>query len=199
MSLYLRRMDETKPQRSQIGWLWPPYLAAGKLTIMDGDPGTGKSMITIDIAAHLSRGESLPDGTTGRGVCKTLLLNAEDDPDDTLMPRLEAAGADRTQVFVPGGRANGLQVPRDLAEIEALVAASGIGLVVIDPLPAFVPPNLAFANQNTTRLVLAPLEELAARTGTAILIVRHLTKRQSDRAIRRGLGSMSILGLAQRG
>lgn len=201
MSTLPQPLSEIQTDRSQITWLWRPYLAAGKLAILDGDPGTGKSMIAIDIAARLSRGGNWPDGTSVGGVFKTLLLDAEDDPDDTLRPRLIAAGGDLNHVFVPpnSGPDETLQLPRDLAKIEAMVRELKIGLVVLDPLSAFVPPGLASGGQSAARLAVAPLIGLAARTGAAILIVRHLTKQSGDSAIRRGLGSMSILGLARTG
>ena len=195
-TLFARPVDQIAADSAHLCWLWRPYLAAGKLTILDGDPGSGKSMITIDLAARLSRAAPLPDGTSPPAPCTTLLLNSEDSPADTLLPRLKAAGADTNLVFV--ANANELpQLPDDLPKLEALVRELSIGLVVIDPLTGFVPPNHANAGQNAARLAVAPLVHLADRTGAAILLVRHLTKKEGAPAIRRGLGSMSIAGLAR--
>src|SRR5687768_16229862 len=84
-----------------IDWLWPGYLARGKLATLDGDPAVGKSLLTIDLAARLGRGGPLPDGSAVRRPFTTLLLSAEDDPADTVRPRAEAAGADLDRLLLP--------------------------------------------------------------------------------------------------
>ena len=86
-----------------IHWLWRPYLACGKLALLDGDPGAGKSLFTADLAARLTRGGRMPDGSWRRQKANVLFLNAEDALDDTLRPRLDAAGADLARVFCLGG------------------------------------------------------------------------------------------------
>jgi hypothetical protein len=196
MSNPLLPIGQMNLQPAAPNWLWPSYLAAGKLTLLDGDPGCGKSLITMDLAARLSRAAAMPDGAIPHAPCKTLILNAEDDRADTILPRLKAAGADTDFVFVhdAGDRP---QLPHDLPKIEELIRDCGIGLVVIDPLTGFVPPNLADGGLIAVRRALAPLALLAARTGVAVLLVRHLTKREGGRALYRGLGSMSIAGLAR--
>ena len=82
-----------------IHWLWRPYLACGKLALLDGDPGAGKSLLTADLAARLTRGGRMPDGAWRRKKANVLFLNAEDGLDDTLRPRLDPAGADLTLVI----------------------------------------------------------------------------------------------------
>lgn len=200
MSIRFQPMCAIQAKPEQIDWLWWPYLASGKLAILDGDPGTGKSMISIDIAARLSRGADWPDGSPGPGTRKTLILNAEDDPADTLAPRLIAAGADLNQIYLAGPTDDQgpLKFSRELAEITRLVGDQHIGLVVIDPLSAFVDADLSLG-QSAQRYAIGPLALLAARAGVAVLVIRHLTKRLNDSAIRRGLGSMSIMGLARTG
>ena len=86
-----------------IHWLWRPYLACGKLALLDGDPGAGKSLFTADLAARLTRGGRMPDGSWRRKKANVLFLNGEDALDDTLRPRLDAAGADLARVFCLGG------------------------------------------------------------------------------------------------
>src|SRR4051812_12512617 len=90
-----------------LEWLWPGYLARGKLTLLDGDPGMGKSLITLDLIARLTRGGPLPDGTPVDRPTTCAVLSAEDDYADTIRPRAEAAGADLSRLVVPdlGGRA----------------------------------------------------------------------------------------------
>src|SRR5437762_3142182 len=83
-----------------VSWLWPGRLALGKLAILDGDPGLGKSLLALDLCARLSTGRPMPDGSAGPGVCNSLILNAEAGAADTIRPRLQALGADLERVFV---------------------------------------------------------------------------------------------------
>src|SRR5687768_5398714 len=91
-------LTEVHPEA--VDWLWPGYIPRGKLTVLDGDPGLGKSLSTLDLAARLSRGLPFPDGSGGGTVGRTLILQAEDGTAGTVLPRLTAAGADPGQVFV---------------------------------------------------------------------------------------------------
>jgi hypothetical protein len=176
-----------------LDWLWPGYLARGKLALLDGDPEMGKSLLTIDLIARLGRGGSLPDGAPCPRPCTGLILSAEDDAADTIRPRAEAAGADLARLVLPdtGGRAP--RFPDDLPALEATVRGRGVDLVVLDPLMAFLPPRVAANLDQYVRLALTPLADLAARTGCAVLLLRHLTKQVRGRAVRRGQGSMGIL------
>src|SRR5438105_10443783 len=83
-----------------IAWCWLNRLAFGKLALLDGDPGLGKSLLALDLCARLSTGRPMPDGSAGPGVCNSLVLNAEDGAADTIRPRLQALGADLERVFV---------------------------------------------------------------------------------------------------
>src|SRR5271165_4498113 len=88
----IRRISEVVPQ--PCSWLWPGRLAFGKLAIVDGDPGLGKSLLTLDLCARVSTGRPMPDGSAGPAACAVLVLNAEDGDGDTVRPRLQALGAD---------------------------------------------------------------------------------------------------------
>src|SRR4051812_36822909 len=83
----------------RLSWLWPGRLALGKLAMLDGDPGLGKSLLALDLCARLSTGRPMPDGSPGPGVCNSLYLNAEDDGRDTIQPRLLALGADLNRIL----------------------------------------------------------------------------------------------------
>ena len=192
-----RPVHDKQAGTTEISWLWPSFLASGKLTVLDGDPGCGKSMITLDLAARLSRAVPLPDGAAPVAPCKTLILNSEDDPDDTLLPRLKAAGADTNLIFIASSGERP-QLPRDLPNIEAIIRELGIGLLVIDPLTGFVPPHLAHGGQSAARLAIAPLALLAADQHRRPPGSSSHQERRCP-AIRRGLGSMSIAGLARTG
>jgi hypothetical protein len=182
-----------------VHWLWERYLPRGKLAILDGDPGVGKSLLAIDIAARLSRGAPLPDGSPGVPPCATLLLSAEDGP-DTFRPRAEAAGADLDRI-VNVTRSDGLppSLPSQLRDLENFIRGRGAEFVVIDPLVAFLGPEAAANADQCVRRALTPLAEVAAYTGAAILLVRHLCKSEAPRAVMRGQGSVGIIGAARTG
>ena len=198
MSFLLHSIEKTGRETSPVSWLWRPYLAAGKLTLLDGDPGVGKSLLTINLAARLSRALSLPDGFTPAGARRTLFLNAEDDPSDTILPRLRAAEADLEQIFVPNchGDDEMLQFPADLSRLEGLVRERGIDLLVIDTVSAFL-PDVAAGQVSATRQALAPLAQLAIRAGVAVLLVRHLVKHACANVLYRGQGSIAVAGMAR--
>ncbi len=183
-----------------IHWLWRPYLACGKLALLDGDPGAGKSLLTADLAARLTRGGRMPDGTWRRRKANVLFLNAEDALDDTLRPRLDAAGADLARVFCLGGVQVGIADGAEMsfpASFEALrraVVTHEIELVVIDPMMAFFKPEVAANSDQVMRVALAPLAALAARSGASVLLVRQLTKHGGRKALYRGGGSIGIIG-----
>ncbi|MFL5512897.1 MAG: AAA family ATPase, partial [Gemmatimonadales bacterium] len=98
-----------------MSWLWPGRLPLGKLAVLEGDPGLGKSLVTLDLCARLSRGLPFPDGSAGPGPCCSLVLNAEDGEADTIRPRLAALGADLARVFVLQRQAERLSFPSQLA------------------------------------------------------------------------------------
>ncbi len=185
-----------------VSWLWEPYLARGKLSVLDGDPGTGKSFVTIDVAARVTTGSPMPGGTAAApGV--VLLLNAEDDARDTIRPRVTAAGGDpdRLRVFAaPGlGLERMPQFPNDLGPLEDAIRETAASLVVIDPMMAFFPPEVSANNDQCIRTALTPLAAIAAATDACILLVRHLRKAGGASAIYRGSGSIGIMGAVRTG
>ncbi len=175
-----------------------------KLTIIDGDPGLGKSVLTLDLAARVSRGVEMPDGAAGRqgGV---VLLTAEDGIRDTVVPRLDAAGADRSRVLaldlVPDAE-GGQQLPRlplDAPYIDAAVRRMGALLVVVDPLTAYLSERINSHRDQDCRRALWPLTKLAEETGAAVVVVRHLNKGNASNPLYRGGGSIGIIGAARSG
>jgi putative DNA primase/helicase len=183
-----------------VAWLWRPWLPAGKLCLIDGDPGQGKSFITLDLAARLSRGDKWPDGQPGPGQPgNTLLVSCEDGVRDTVLPRLLALGADLAKVHGYQGRLHaGLpirvpELPRDLPVLEVIIRETQAKLVVIDPLMAFLAASILSISDQSVRSVLTPLAALAERTGATLLFVRHLNKTGGKQAVYRGGGSIGII------
>ena len=187
----------------RVTWLWHGYIPQGKLSLIDGDPGDGKSTLTLDIASRVTTGTPMPDGSpTQRG--SVLILSAEDGVADTIRPRLDAAGADvaRAYVFdevVEDGRARPVSLPGDLDAIAAQIARYSVRLVTIDPLMAFLGGSVDSHRDQDVRSVLHPLSKLAESTGAAFCVVRHMNKTSGGKAIYRGGGSIGIVGAARAG
>lgn len=198
----LRCLADVQPE--PIQWLWPGYIPLGKLAVLDGDPGLGKSLLTLDLAARVSAGRAMPDGARGDldGPRPVLLLSAEDDAADTIRPRLEAAGADPWRVYVLDAvrrddESDASPTLLDVDALEAAITQTGAALVVIDPLMAYMPALANSWRDQDVRRVLAPLAALAARTSAAVVVVRHLNKSTSAPALYRGGGSIGIIAAAR--
>lgn len=182
-----------------IRWLWEPYLARGKLALLDGDPGVGKSLLTIDLAARLSRGQPLPNGAPSGRPHVSFLLSAEDGP-DVIRARAEAAGADLDRIVaVTGADGIPLSFPRDLLSLVELARDQQPDLIVIDPITAFLLGGTAPNSDASVRHILSPLALLAERLDCAVLMVRHLRKAGAGKAILRGLGSIGFIASVRTG
>jgi hypothetical protein len=192
----LQPVSQVEPR--VLEWLWPYRLALGKLAILDGDPGLGKSLLTLDLCARLSTGRPLPDDSPGPGLCQSIILNGEDGTEDTIKPRLRAMGADLERVFILHRQRNEdrepLSFPKDLHLLERALADTGARLVVIDPIMAFLDPSVNVASDPNVRRALFPLMQLAAEYRCAVQMVRHLNKSPGFRSVYRGGGSIGISG-----
>jgi hypothetical protein len=184
-----------------VEWLWPARLPAGKLTILDGDPGLGKSFLALDLCARLSTGRPWPDGAPGREPAACIFLNGEDGEEDTTAPRLRALGGDPGRVTLLDGRDRDLTAPLSLPThadaLDALVARTQARLLVIDPVMAFFAASVNTASDQGIRRALAPLVALARRHACAVLLLRHLNKTGGGRALYRGLGSIGLVGVCR--
>lgn len=188
-------------QPEAVRWLWPGRVPAGKLTILDGDPGLGKSTLALDLAARVSRGLPMPDGSpTTQGA--VLLFTAEDGLADTVRPRLDALGADVAQVYAYDGVrredvAGSVTFPAHVDALAERIAALGGQLVIVDPLVCYLHGALNTRVDSDMRQALAPLARVAEQTGAAIVVIRHLNKSAGAAAIYRGGGSIGIIGAAR--
>lgn len=188
----------------KVSWLWPGRIPRGKLTVLDGDPGLGKSTITLDLGACISMGRPLPDSHESREPEGVVVLSAEDGLADTIRPRLEAAGADLSKVaaikgILDGGEHRPLGIPGDVTHIETAITKVNAALVIIDPLMAFLSGTVNSHRDQDIRRALHTLSDLAERTGAAILIIRHLNKAPGASPLYRGGGSIGIIGAARSG
>lgn len=201
----LTQASDVRPARTR--WFWPGRIPFGKLTVLDGNPGQGKSTLTMALAAAASTGSPLP----GHGVLvdptSVLVLSAEDGVADTIVPRLLAHGADLEKVHALEAVAgNGYDqpdrpwvLPDDMEILRSVVDEVDAKLVIIDPLMAFLSGNRDAHKDQDVRRALHPLSLLAHDTGAAVMIVRHLNKGAGGLAITRGGGSIGIIGAARAG
>ena len=196
-----------------VNWLWPDRVAIGKLTLLTGDPGLGKSFVTLDMAARVSQGLSWPDckGVTTE-VGGVVLLSAEDGPADTIRPRLDSLGADLTRVNLleavrrPSSRSGwSTEEPSDdhfdLCEDLPQLASSidqtpNCRLVIIDPISAYLGSTDSHRDA-ALRGVLSPLAKLAADYNVAVVVVSHLNKNSGGKAIYRSTGSIAFTATAR--
>jgi len=191
-----RRLIEV--EREQLDWLWPGRIPLGKLTLLAGDPGLGKSFVTLDLAARVSRGAPWPDlPLLKQTPADVLLFNAEDDLADTIAPRLDKAEADSNNIVAfegvsVGGKRRHFSLEVDLPRlIEVLAENPNTRLIVIDPISAYT--GKVDSHKNTeVRGLLAPLADLASAHRIAIVAVTHLSKSGGGKAVYRAMGSLAF-------
>jgi RecA/RadA recombinase len=190
-----------------IKWLWPGYIPLGKLTFLEGDPGLGKTFVALKIATHISRGEAFPsnDYRPPLESANVLYMTAEDGLGDTLKPRLEAAGAECSRVFV----LKGWQGEIEGKELEGLISLADVdlitkaietlqpALVVIDPIQGYMGGKTDIHRANEVREVLTPVVKLAEKYGCAVLAIRHLNKSKNSKALYSGMGSIDFAAAAR--
>lgn len=187
-----------------VQWLWPGWIPLGKLTVFDGEPGVGKSTITLDWAGAVSRRGTFPDGSrSGVRPSSVLMVGIEDDPADTIRPRLDANGADVSLVRYLKQEVdeNGVPVPfvipDDVDRLRDAIKEVRAKLVVIDPLAAFMSDRVKDGSDKSNRQALMYLAEIARKTNCAVVLVRHLNKNAGASAKNRGGGSVAIGALAR--
>lgn len=194
--------SEVTPER--VAWLWQNHIPFGKVTIFDGDPDLAKSTVSLDLAARLTHGSRMPDGTDcGCSPSGVVIVSLEDGIADTIRPRLEAAGAALVRVRIVSTikGADGIErtptLPVDLPYIEAAIQDVKAKLVVLDPLVAMLGADTNSYRDQDIRRVLAPVAALAEKTGVAVICIRHLNKSGGQNAKYRGGGSIGIIGAAR--
>jgi hypothetical protein len=190
-----RSLADVPPE--QVEWLWPRRVPRGKITVLDGDPDNGKSVLTTDLAARLTAGKSLPDGTPTEAA-GVVIVSAEDGAADTIRPRFDAAGGDPARARLLGDE-EPFVIPDDIPHLERAVKQVGAALVVIDPIMAFLSGKVNSNRDQDVRRALTPLKQMAERTGAAVILVRHLNKMPGGKPLYRGGGSIGIIGAARSG
>ena len=181
-------------QTKKVEWLWYPYIPYGKVTIIQGDPGEGKTTVILSLISALSKGECFP--FSNQKFCGvSIYQNAEDDNADTIKPRLEYHKANCENVcFIE--KADGLLFMDD-DSIERAIVKSEAKLLVLDPIQAYIGDNVDMNRANVIRPRMTKLKETAEKTGCAIVLVGHMNKNPNGKASYRGLGSIDISAAAR--
>lgn len=187
---YYSRVNSKK-----IEWLWYPYIPYGKLTMLQGDPGEGKSTFILNIIALVTRGKNMPDGYEGSEPKVVIYQCAEDSPEDTIKPRLIQAGADCEKIAFIIDENESLTL--DDVRIEEVIKKLGARLFVIDPIQAFIPPDSDMLSATKMRTVLRKLSRVAERHCCAIVLIGHMNKGNGNKNLYRGLGSIDIAAIAR--
>jgi hypothetical protein len=187
----------------QITWLWPDVIPYGKLTLFIGDAGLGKTYITVDLAARLSAGKKLPDGTPLTPM-HTIMVFCEDGAGDTIKPRLRVHGANESLVhdlrikdWRGGDTERLLQLDTDLAALERTLRHTGAKLLTIDPLTAYLGRRTNSWKDDDIRRLLGPVARMAERTKCAIVAIMHLNKKQTANVLQRATGAGAFTAVAR--
>lgn len=189
MKVNIITMSEVQAQ--PVKWLWYPYIPYGKITLIQGDPGDGKTTFVLAVAALLSNGNPMPECDSTDLPQTVIYQTAEDGLADTIKPRLEEVGADCSRVVV----IDESEAPLSFSDgrIEQAIVKTGAKLLILDPLQAYLGIDVDMHRANEIRPIFKTLGGVAERTGCAILIIGHMNKAMSQtKGLYRGLGSIDI-------
>ena len=186
--LRLIKMSDVEP--TKVEWLWYPYIPYGKVTIIQGDPGEGKTTLILNLASLLSKGEKLPESEEKSDPINIIYQTAEDGLSDTVKPRLIAANADDERITVIDESKSELSLTDE--RLEQAIIETKAKLVILDPLQAYIGANVDMHRANEIRPVMKHLSEVAQRQQCAVVLIGHLNKAMGMKSSYRGLGSIDI-------
>ena len=180
----------------EVEWLWYPYIPYGKITIIEGDPGEGKTTLVLKLAAALSRGLPLPcDDDKEYEPIHIIYQTAEDGIEDTIKPRLEKAGADCSMIRVIDETDKELSMTDD--RLEQAIIETKARLIILDPIQAYIGATVDMHRANEIRPVLKHLGIIAEKHNCAIILIGHMNKASGSKSTYRGLGSIDIQATAR--
>ena len=190
----IRYYDSIKA--TSVSWLWYPYIPYGKVTIVQGDPGEGKTTMMLQIAALLTRGKSIPDGKEPIQPSNVIFQGAEDGIADTIKPRLIAAGADCSRVAFIDTKGNEKLSLAD-ERFEKAIRDCNAKLLIIDPMQAFMGNDVDMTKLGGIRDAFVRITDVAEETGCAVVMIGHMNKGSGSKGIYRGLGSIDVAAAAR--
>jgi len=183
-------MDEIKTEK--VDWLWTNRIPIGRLTLIDRDPGSGKSWFSLVIASAITKAAALPFGQKPTSPGNVLLMSCEDGYADTVRPRLDQLGADVSRIAIPNPGRGLATTMLNASFIEQAVKLQGPALVIVDPIIAFAGGKNT-DKANDVRELLSPLMGIAQKYALACLVIRHFTKQTDTKAMYRGSGSIDFM------
>ena len=191
-NLELIRMSDIEAE--EVKWLWYPYIPMGKITILQGDPGEGKTTFIISVIASLTKGEALPESGAQDAV-NVIYQTAEDGLSDTIKPKLLSLGADCERVMVIDESKKELTFLDE--RIEKSIQKVNAKLIVLDPMQAYLGGSVDMHRANEVRPYMKHLSQIAEKTGCAVVLVGHMNKAQGIKSGYRGLGSIDFTAAAR--
>ena len=175
----------------EVAWLWYPYIPFGKVTLIQGDPGDGKSTFALNLAAILTRGDTLPFTGVSHEPMRVIYLNAEDDADDTVVPRFIKANGVRSHLIFVSEKKQRLDFSDD--RIREAIVRTGARVCILDPLASYLGADVSMNLANEVRPRFESLIEVAKETGCAIIVIAHMNKMEGLNAKYRNSGSIDIV------
>ena len=191
----LKMIKMSEVQSQEIEWLWYPFIPYGKLTIVQGDPGDGKTTLILNIAAKLSKGEGLDDDMKLTEPMNIIYQTAEDGLADTVKPRLEKAGADCERIVVIDESDKSLSMADE--RLEEAIIQTGARILILDPIQAYLGGGMDMNRANEARDMTKRLGALAEKYKCAIILIGHMNKASGSKSTYRGLGSIDIQATAR--
>ena len=191
--LQMIKMSEIQSQ--EVAWLWYPFIPYGKLTIVQGDPGDGKTTLVLNIAAKLSKGEGIDREMKLTEPLTVIYQSAEDGLADTVKPRLEVAGANCENISVIDESIKSLSMIDE--RLEEAVIRTKAKLLILDPIQAYLGGDMDMNRANEARDMTKKLAALAEKYQCAIVLVGHMNKASGNKAAYRGMGSIDFFAVAR--
>lgn len=191
----LKMIQMSEVQSQEVKWLWYPFIPFGKLIIIQGDPGDGKSTLILNIAASLSRGEKLEESMDIAEPLNVIYQTAEDGLADTVKPRLEQARADCKRISIIDESEKSVTMVDD--RLEEAIRKQNAKLLILDPIQAYLGGDTDMNRANEAREMTKKLGGIAERTGCAIVLIGHMNKGGGAKAAYRGMGSIDFFAVAR--
>lgn len=191
----LKLIQMSEIEAEEVSWLWYPFIPYGKLTIIQGDPGDGKTTIVLNLAAKLTKGETLDEGMDCSEPVNVIYQTAEDGLADTVKPRLESAGADCTRIMVIDESDKSLSMVDE--RIEEALKTTNAKLLILDPIQAYLGGGMDMNRANEARDMTKKLGAVAEKYKCAIVLIGHMNKAGGTKAAYRGIGSIDFYAVAR--